>query len=161
MSRMESQNIDLNCPNSNGSQAKSITKTNKRPSTHRSSPSPDLTLSVEQKLQIAEREARRASSSSTGSIDPPPPQQSSLPPELEDKALDGAGKGRMGAGTKGLQADHEASAEQKEVEKDEGKAKTLPVKRTRIGGRPRKRKSTLSPDELEELMMGPGGVEGR
>ena len=34
------------------------------------------------------------------------------------------------------------------------KTSNIPVKRTMIAGRPRKRKSTLSPEELEDLMMG-------
>ncbi|KAB8446249.1 hypothetical protein FH972_025231 [Carpinus fangiana] len=89
------------------------------------SPSPVLT--VQQKLKLAEDEARRVSLSSTLDEDhqPSPP---SSPLELN-------------AAPPELAADDEVRARS-------------PIRRSRMTGRPRRRKSTLSPEELEDLMMG-------
>lgn len=50
---------------------------------------------------------------------------------------------------------HTGGTSQLDLDLDEETSKARsPVKKTRIQGRPRRRKSTLSPEELENLMLG-------
>ena len=98
----------------------------------KSSLASDNDLSVHEKLRIAEREAARVSTSNS-------PKSSRNTESMRDKIK---------------QSDSQTSRVGSLRGPENGKAGQTPVKRTKIGGRPRRRKSTLSPDELEQLMVG-------
>ncbi|KAL9080887.1 MAG: hypothetical protein Q9159_007484 [Coniocarpon cinnabarinum] len=112
----------------------------------RQSPAPERSLNVGEKLQLAEREARRMSSSplnlneDTTQTGPESPLERKAHQREQERPQDAGGTDEMDASTVGSL-------------RREGGGKS-PVKRTRILGRPRRRKSTLSPEELEGLMLG-------
>ena len=110
----------------------------------RASPAPDHDLTVSEKLRIAEHEARRTSSSPLNRN----PSNSESPLDLK-ASRDGKEHLRSDRNHTSSQASRVGS-----LRAVEAKIKASPVKRAKIAGRPRRRKSTLSPDELEELMKG-------
>ena len=131
----------------------------RKPSTHRSSPGLPHPMSVEEKLKLAEQEARQVSPSSTAIIESP---CGSLPPNLNKGSHDGGMEGK-----RGVRQICQESHGTLETDRDDHVKRTTatassssPVKRTKIRGRARKRKSTLSPEELEGLLMGPGDGSG-
>ena len=108
----------------------------------RQSLAPERSLSVSQKLQLAEREAHRKSSSPLNLNEDPPGSESPLDFKTnKDDDMENAD------GVESGQASRVGSL------RDPRNSKS-PVKRAKIAGRPRRRKSTLLPEELEGLMMG-------
>ncbi|KAI9712247.1 MAG: hypothetical protein M1828_001725 [Chrysothrix sp. TS-e1954] len=133
------------------------------PELHASSPAPQRNLSVSQKLQLAEREARRVSSSPAQSVRNNQDIQQNGSKRLKNsshaankrqsedpqaQATAGVEQGKLGNHATATTASASSSSPLASPVKSPVKQQ----KRIRIGGRPRRRKSTLSPEELEGLL---------
>lgn len=84
-------------------------------------------MTIEEKLSAAQEEAERTAAEQARNKRAPPPVEGAMDDERDEDAL-GKMPGNMTLG------------------------KTIAAKKTKIRGRPRKRKSTLLPDELEAIM---------
>ncbi|TKA33267.1 hypothetical protein B0A50_00820 [Salinomyces thailandicus] len=104
-----------------------------------SAPEPGARMTVDEKLQLAQREAEEAAAA----VRQPSPRKS----KSQSAALEPASS-RLP-----WEIDSVGDEDDKENDDTLGKMPPSAVKRTKIRGRPKRRKSTLNPEELEELLM--------